>query len=243
MQISNNGWVLSLDLNGGRIQELSHKGIRIFGTYRRIDGKMGSTHICVPSFDKEGQEKYGLPFHGLVRNTSWEITKKSNAFLIISCETLPSNLYPAKLLVEQEFNLKDNFIHTVRVSNSEGRGVPANIGCHYYWDTPHGWDSAQINNEGIKNRIMTNGFMDLNEKNNIVFPHASYELTSRGFHSAVLWTSFMEEGEGNKKFSQDFCCIEPVIGWPGYFGTETSMVKAGETKTASITIGAGERTC
>ena len=242
MNISSNGWSLSLDLSGGRIKELSHSGVKVFGTYNRIDGKQGNTHLCVPSFDKEGMEKWGLPFHGLVRNCLWSEEHRTENELSISTQTEPSIVYPASLKVEQTFTLSDVFTHTVAVSHISGNEVPLNIGVHYYWDTPKGWNDTQINNANIKANIETNGTTHLESKNKIVFPHATYELTSSGFNTAVLWTSFKTSEKGDKTYSQDFCCIEPVLDWPGYFGSEGSVLKNGEKKIASLMIGAGERT-
>ena len=236
MDLNSNNWSLLLDLNGGRIKELFYKGIKVFGTYQRLDGKVGNTHLCIPSFDKEGQERYNLPFHGLVRNTQWSVTKKSKNSITIHCTTPFSSFYSAHLSIEQEFNLEKYFIHTIHVVHIEGREVPLNIGCHYYWDTPKGWKQSLLNNQQLANHIVTNGCMKLKQENVIVFPHAQYKLTSSGFHSAVLWTSFKHNTEGNKLFNNDFCCIEPVIGWPGYFDTKESMLKMGETKVVSISL-------
>jgi len=243
MQFSNKHWALSLDLNGGRIQELSHREVKVFGTYTRTDGKMGNTHLCIPSFDKEGQEKYGLPFHGLVRNIPWTIKNKSADSVVIECKTASSVLYPAQLSVEQEFKLGTSFIHTIRVAHSGGGTVPLNMGCHYYWNTPKGWGQSLLDDVSIENGIQTNGYVELQEKSTIRFPHASYVMNTQGFHTAVLWTSFKTIENDKKEYSQDFCCIEPVIGWPKYFGSEKSMLKNGEVKTVSMSLCAGERTC
>ena len=92
--------------------------------------------------------------------------------------------------------------------------------------------------DNMKNKIETNGYMDLKKINTIAFPHTAYELTSDDFHSVVLWTSFKTNEEGKKIFSQDFCCIEPIIGWPGYFGTKKSILKRGKTKSVTISLSA-----
>lgn len=236
MNLAYNNWSLTLDLNGGRIKELTHKGIRVFGTYSRIDGKVGNTHICVPSFDKEGQEKYGLPFHGLVRNTQWNIKNQSTSSIAISCKTPLSNLYPAELSVEQEFMLEKDFIHTIRITHVEGKDVPVNIACHYYWDTPQGWKMTTLNGQDVREKIETNGYTDLKKNNIVIFPRASYRMRSNNFHSAVLWTSFKGNDEGKKQFNTDFCCIEPVIQWPGYFDSEKSILSPGKTVSASISL-------
>ncbi|MFH0772988.1 MAG: hypothetical protein V1922_01620 [bacterium] len=236
MNLSSNGWSLSLDLNGGRIQNLVNNGVKVFGTYQRIDGKVGNTHICVPSFDKEGQDKYGLPFHGLVRNMKWHVIKKSISSVTISCTTFSSQEYPATLMVEQEFDLKNSFVHIVRVTNTQGSGVPVNIGVHYYWDTPKGWRATTMDDQNIAHKIESNGYVDLKKECSIIFPHASYQVRVEGFRSVVLWTSYKANDQGNKSFSDDFCCIEPVIEWPHFFGSKTSILRSGATVSASICV-------
>ena len=231
-----NDWSLTLNLSGGRIQDLSHKGIRVLGMYNRIDGKVGNTHLCIPSFDKEGQDKYGLPFHGLVRNIEWRLEKKSISSLTILCKTPSSDYYPAQLSVEQEFILSKEFQHIIRVRNVGNKAVPVNSACHYYWDTPSGWNTTTVNREDVSEKIETNGHIDLDTTNIIRFPHTSYRLLCKNIHSAALWTSFTTDTHGKKVFSSDFCCIEPVIKWPGYFGTKESIVRPGETISASISL-------
>lgn len=235
MHILSNDWSLSLDLNGGRIKELNYKGIKVFGTYQRIDGKTGNTHLCIPSFDKEGQI-HDLPFHGLIRNVQWVVKSKSKTSVIISSKTHSSPLYPAELYVEQEFNLDKNFIHKIRVTHIKGKKVPLNISCHYYWNTPKGWKNSTLNGLCLTSKIESNGYNNLKKINSIIFPHASYQMNVTVFRSVVLWTSFKVDNEGNKLFSNDFCCIEPVIEWPHYYGTEKSILRPGETVSASVEI-------
>ena len=236
MNLTFNNWSLALDLNGGRIQELVHKGTKVFGMYHRFDGKVGNTHICAPSFDKEGQEKFGLPFHGYARTLQWIAEKQTADTLSISTITPSSKMYPASLKISQAFSLNEYFIHTVSLSHSFGKAIPVNIGIHYYWDTPKGWEKSSLNEEQLSTDIKTNGYMNLKKTNTIVFPHAKYELTSNGFRSAVLWTSFKVDNQGNKQFNNDFCCIEPVIEWPHFFGSKQSILHPGETISASIQI-------
>ena len=236
MELTFNNWSLFLDLDGGRIQELTHKGIKVFGTYHRIDGKIGNTHICAPSFDKEGQEKFGLAFHGYARTLQWKVEKQTADTIIISTITLSSKTYPASLKISQEFSLNEHFIHTVSLSHLSGKAVPINIGVHYYWDTPKGWGKSSLNDEPLSTNIKTNGYMNLKKINTVVFPHTTYELTSNGFRSAVLWTSLKIDGQENKLFSNDFCCIEPVLEWPHFFGSEQSILHPSETISASIRI-------
>ena len=242
MKIIYKNWSLTLDLNGGRINELSHKNSKVFGTYQRIDGKIGSTHICAPSFDKEGMEKYNLPFHGYARSLMWSCNQQTATSIRISAKTITSEAYPAELELSQEFILNDTFTHHISIKHISGKPVPINIAIHYYWDTPRGWEESAINSKQLATNIRTNGYMNLEENNIITFPHARYEMKSNGLRSAALWTSFKTDENGEKKFNQDFCCVEPVIKWPGYFGTNKSILKKGEIKKISISLGAGERT-
>jgi len=234
MQLTYNDWSLSLNLNGGRIKELLLKGVRVFGTYQRIDGKEGNTHMCAPSFDKEGQEKYNLPFHGYARTLTWHITQQTNNTLQMRVVTPSSKTYPTELELTQEFLLNNIFTHSITIKHLKGPEVPVNCAIHYYWDTPLGWSELQINSQNQKKAIETNGYINLQKKNLLIFPHASYEMNSNGFYNAALWTSFKEDGK--KQYSQNFCCIEPVIGWPGYFGTDKSILRPGTTISASIQL-------
>jgi len=236
MKIIYKNWSLTLDLNGGRINELSHKDSKVFSTYQRIDGKVGSTHICAPSFDKEGQEKYNLPFHGYARSLLWSCNQQTTTSILISAKTIATEAYPAELELTQEFILVNSFVHRITIKHISGKPVPVNAAIHYYWDTPRGWGSALLNNKQASDSIKTNGFTDLQENNILIFPHAQYEVKSNGFHSAALWTSFKIDEKGSKTYNQDFCCVEPVIKWPGYFGTEESILHPGKTVSASIEV-------
>jgi galactose mutarotase-like enzyme len=229
-------WSLTLNLNGGRIQELYYKGKKVLGTYDRIDGKRGNTHLCVPSFDKEGQVTYGLPFHGLVRNAQWKLKKKSKKSIIISYKTPSSALYPAQLCIKQEFSVKDSFIHKIHVTHIKGKKVPLNISCHYYWDTPKGWKKSILNDSDLPPKIESGGHLGLKKTNLIVFPHVTYQMDVDTFRSAVLWTSFKIDEKGNKLYNNNFCCIEPIIAWPNFFGSNKSILHPGETISASIRI-------
>lgn len=230
-------WSLSLDLEGGRIRSLSHKGVPVFGTYARIDGKAGSTHLCAPSFDKEGEEGYRLPFHGYARIMTWRIASQTENTITIAATTIRSETYPARLEIIQTFTVDNSFHHEIRVTNTEGEEVPLNVGIHYYWDTPQGWKGTQVNGVDVTDGIKTNGTKGLTKQNVLKFPHATYVLIADGFRDAVLWTSFKSDENGEKRFSQDYCCIEPVVAWPGYFGTQSSIIKPGQTVSFSVEIG------
>lgn len=236
MNLTSNGWSLTLDLNGGRIQELAYQGIKVFGTYKRIDGKVGNTHICTPSFDKEGQGAYQLPFHGYARTLVWSGEQIADNTLQIKTVTSSTPTYPAELELTQTFTLGDSFSHVVEVKNIKGDVVPVNIGIHYYWDTPKGWKNSTLNDKKLAFSIETNGYMDLTNESIITLPHAKYTITSDGLHTIMLWTSFKTEHDGTKTFSNDFCCIEPIAKWPGYFGSEQSLLGRGKNVSASIQI-------
>jgi len=236
MEINSNKWSLSLDLDGGRIKYLAFDNFPILGTYKRVDGKLGNTHICAPSFDKEGEDKFNLPFHGYARTLQWDFEKIADNVVQIKTITTSTKTYPAKLELIQRFVLGETFKHSVEVKHIDGLEVPVNIGIHYYWDTPKGWNDVQINNTNIKTNIETNGNMKLLPENIIKFPHATYKLSTKEFHSAALWTSFKLNEMGIKKYSTDFCCIEPIIGWPGYFGTPKSFIKPHETVSVFVEL-------
>ena len=156
--------------------------------------------------------------------------------LCISAITPSSSSYPAELELTQKFVIDKTFSHTIIIKHLTGKAVPVNVGIHYYWDTPMGWGSATLNGNPLADKIKNNMYMDCKENNLIVFPHAQYELQLKGFHSAMFWTSFNTDEKGTKHYSQDFCCIEPIIKWPGYFGTEESILSPGKTISASIQI-------
>ena len=110
MIINKNGWSVEIDLNGGRIKRLEKDRQKILGTYERIDGKIGNTHICVPNFAAEGVEKFGYVFHGPFRNALWRLVCQSENRIEISCEI-------DSLLVNQIFEIGDDFNHKVQVRN------------------------------------------------------------------------------------------------------------------------------
>lgn len=236
-KLKNKNWCLDIDLQGGRIIELSYQNLKVLGTYKRLDGKVGNTHICAPSFDKEGQDpKWNLPFHGYARTLDWIVEEQTETSVTISTHTTPTPTYNAQLKLSQMFSLDDAFSHTVKVTNNKGDAVPVNVGLHYYWDTPNGWETLKINNKSQMTNVKENGYIDLEESNIIKLQHATYQLISHGFHSAALWTSFALNTNGSKKYSQDFCCIEPIVKWPGYFGSEESMLRQGATKDVKVQI-------
>jgi galactose mutarotase-like enzyme len=236
VKVINDPWLLDIDLQGGRISELHYQNQIILGTFDRIDGKKGNTHLCVPNFGAEGKE-LDLPFHGPARNERWKIIKQTNDSLTITWEMLPTEKYPGHLIVEQEFILEDGFKQTVNVMN-RGKTVPVNLGIHNYWATPNGLENASVNGIDITTGIETNNSIKVKNKNEIIFSGMKpiiWELD--GFNDAVLWTGFKREGE-KTIYDQKYCCIEPVRSYDkNYFGSERSLLKTGKSFPVSQQIG------
>lgn len=234
MHLQTTNWGLVLDLKGGKIHSLHHKEEKVLGTYNRIDGKGGNTHLCLPNFGNEGSE-LGLPFHGPARNVLWSVKQKRRYSIVISCDIPQTPLYLASLHVEQSFTLQDAFVHEVKVINTGKKAVPLNIGCHYYWNTPQGWNKIKINGEDVSEKIGVNGSQTLLKENTFQFPHTSYRITQTGFSDVVLWTGFIVK-ENKKKFDEGYCCIEPVRGGESFFGSPESLLSPGEEVSTSFQI-------
>lgn len=236
--LSANYLTLTVDLSGGRILELKSRGETVLGTFTRIDGKTGNTHLCLPNFGAEGQEKYNLPFHGYARTVNWETAGGRYQLpdrLTLRCYLPPTSNYPAELEVTQEFALlPDVFRQTVTVKNLQGPPVPVNIGIHNYWQTPAKWEGARLNGEDITQKIKDNGFSPLKSDNAITFSGGvSYKLHTEGFGAAVLWT-----GRKDGRFDSAYACIEPAVAYdPGYFGSDESLLAEKQTRVAVQEIG------
>lgn len=235
IHLNSENWRIVLDLKGGRIVSLYHKERKVLGTYNRIDGKLGNTHVCLPNFANEGAE-LSLPFHGPTRNSDWKVKEKRRYSIVLSCTIPATHLYASELYIEQLFKLQDIFTHEIKVTNVKGVTVPLNIGCHYYWDTPKNWRGTQINNEDVSLKIETNGCQNISTENSFTFPHSSYTITQTGFSKVILWTGFKKEGN-QKNFDSSYCCIEPVRGDGDFFGSEESQIATGSTVSTSFQIG------
>jgi len=235
MQISNSNWRLEIDLQGGRISKLRYRDQIILGSFDRVDGKKGNTHLCLPNFGAEGK-KFDLPFHGPARNEIWKIIKQSNNSLTIVWEMLPTEKYQGNLLIEQQFTIEKDFKQTIGVMN-RGKTVPVNIGIHNYWNTPHGWRNTLVNGVNATEGIETNGSIKIKNENEIIFPGMRpiiWQLS--GFNDAVLWTGFKKERE-KIIYDQQYACIEPVIGYnKNYFGSEQSLLGPHQSFSASQSI-------
>lgn len=233
-ELSSQNWRLVINLQGGRIEELSYENNQILGTFDRKDGKKGHTHICTPNFNMEGTVEYGLPPHGNLRNMEWHIKTEDDSYLSIYCNVPATHLYKAELYVEQIFELDKSFKHTVIVENTLGETVPVNIGIHNYWTTPGGWEGTKVNGLFITSEVINNGQMVSRKSNTIAFPDGRrFRLKLSDLHYLKLWTS----SNINKEFDSDYVCIEPVLSLkPDYFGSKQSLLKEGKAMGASQEI-------
>ena len=226
IKIRNKKWKVEIDLHGGRNVNLLYGDRCILGTYNRIDGKLGNTHICVPNFAHEGVQEFDLPFHGPARNIIWEeearSKNKQEGKMKITCLLPQTEKYRADLLVSQTFEFhENNFIHKVTVEHQGGEPVPLNIGIHNYWNSPNGWYGALVNGEDITRKVKINGDISLKKKNTIELPRMQAILWEvEGFTHAVVWSAFK-----GSDFDNTYVCIEPVRGIGEYFGSEKSIIK------------------
>lgn len=224
-----------MDLKGGRIVKLSLDDNIILGTFTRIDGKQGNTHICAPNFNLEGTKEYGLPAHGQPRSSVWQVKTDDATYLSIYLNLQSTGLYKADLYIEQIFELtKDGFKQTVIVENTCGQTVPVNIGIHNYWATPGGWMGTRLNGIDIASEVHKNGQAKARKSNTIAFPDGrKFRLKTRDLSDIKLWTAYNDSDE----FDGDYVCIEPVKSLePGYFGTKQSLLKEGKAIGASQEI-------
>ena len=230
ISINKDNWFLEIDLNGGRIRELKHKDQLTLGTFERIDGKNGNTHICIPNFGNEGMEKYGLQFHGPSRTGLWSVKDINESSLTISYEFENVGSYPGKIYTEQIFNLDGGFNQKVIIKNVGDVDAPINLGIHNYWNSPNGWGGLKINDVDVTKLIKADTYFDVKISNEVSIPGLEkIKLDFDGFDFVRLWSA-RKEIEGNLMFDNNYVCIEPCIGKDNYFGSEESMLKPGEQR-------------
>lgn len=220
MQLIFKEWDLVVDLEGGRISSLKNRGILILGSFERIDGKRGNTHICVPNFGMDGVEKYGLPFHGPFRNAPWILVQKTENILEISCETIG-------LSVHQIFSFNSEyFSQRIIIENKSEEEKPVNAAIHNYWSSELGWQGLTVNGFDLSLGIKQSDFINLRQLNDLDIPGKpliKWQLL--GFNYAKLWTGFLEEGK-NKIFDNNYFCIEPIMEKDeNFFGSQESMLQ------------------
>lgn len=240
-----------VDTNGGKISEMILDGVKVLGTYNRIDGKKGSTHVCTPNFAGEGMETYGLPFHGPARTLEWEITKEDDKSLEMRVVLEALEKYESALEVRQVFEIFTRdlstslemthltaFHHEVTVKNIGAAAFPVNIAIHNYFDTPHGWEDAKLNNKSIKEEIENN--LSIQSKETIELGIWNLEFgTSQsllietvGAYDLMCWACTK-----SGKYDSAYACVEPVVSCdPAYFESEASLLPPGETRSMSQKI-------
>lgn len=219
--IKNNWWILEIDLNGGRIVNLIKNKQKILGTYNRIDGKTGNTHVCVPNFASEGINKFGFIFHGPFRNIIWKVIKQDKNCLEI-CEEIDS------LLVSQVFEIRENFNQRIIVKNRGGEKKRVNVAIHNYWDTEFGWKGIKLNRQDITNGFVDNPEIKI-EKNNILEIPGKKVIHWKveNFKKAKLWTGVKEEDE-KRIYDEKYACIEPIMEYEGFVETDESCLEPGD---------------
>jgi hypothetical protein len=217
VKIENKGWLLEIDLDGGRIFNLIKDNQKILGTFERIDGKKGNTHICVPNFANEGVEKFGFIFHGPFRNNEWQVIKQTQNSLEIVCEI-------DGLKVIQKFEINNGFEQIIEIKNNSDEKKRVNVAVHNYWDTEFGWQGTKLNgidiSEGFKAspevELKTENLLEFPDKLPIVWKVENFKLTK-------LWTGFKEENE-EKIYDQKYVCLEPEMEFEGFVEIEESWL-------------------
>ena len=236
IKVENKNWVVEIDLNGGRVVSLKKNNQEILGTFERIDGKKGNTHVCVPNFGEEGMEKYDLPFHGPSRNEEWRLIKKTENKIKISYEFKSTEKYLSNLLIEQEFSLKNGFRHRVVVKNIGEKDVPVNVAIHNYWTINNSWLGLKINDVDVSQIVKNDDYFEVKDKNVILFSdRKEVNFNLKGLNNVRLWVA-RKGDENNIVYDQKYVCIEPVIGKGNFFGSEESILKVGKTKEVEQTV-------
>ena len=230
IKIENDEWLLEVDLDGGRIYKLACGDQLILGTFERIDGKNGNTHVCVPNFANEGVEKYGFVFHGPFRNAAWEVLGKSDTALEIKCEI-------DGLSVKQFFRLTDSFIQDIEVLNNSNKKKRVNLAVHNYWDTKFGWQGTKLNGFDITEGIKTNPEISLKDLNIIeIVGKKNIFWKVENFKLAKLWTGVKKEN-GVNSYDRKYICIEPEMEFEGFVETEKSWLLPGQRIFLKQSIG------
>lgn len=220
VQLNFGDWELVVDLEGGRIDNLKNRGVLILGSFQRIDGKRGNTHICAPNFNNDGVKKYGLPPHGPFRNAPWVLVQRTENLLEIDCET-------GGLDIHQIFSLNgEYFSQKITIENKSEEEKPVNAAIHNYWSSELGWQGLTLNSFDVSLEVKQNDFVRLSSLNNLDIPGKPLiKWQLMGFNYAKLWTGFLEEG-GNKIFDNNYVCVEPIMEKDeNFFGNNDSMLQ------------------
>jgi len=211
--IQNGDWVLVIDLNGGRVRELKYKNEVVLGTYKRIDGKDGNTHVCCPNFGSEGMDRFNLPFHGPFRSLEWKLIDKNENKIEIEIENLD-------LKIKQIFKLTNNFEQKVIIKNLSKKARLVNVAIHNYWDSRNGWNGTRLNGKIINDLVESDSNQILSNINVLEIPgKQKYNWSLKGFKYGQFWTSFNEFNNG-KTYDQNYVCIEPSLEKQGFLEEE-----------------------
>lgn len=217
--IQNNDWKLIVDLNGGRIRELKYKDEIVLGTYKRIDGKEGNTHICCPNFGSEGMDKFGLPFHGPFRNLEWNLVSKNENQITIEVQDLG-------LKIKQFFEINNGFKQTIRVENLKNERRVINLAIHNYWNAKKDWRGTKLNGKIINDLVESDSSEILLNKNIIEIPNKlKYKWILDGFKYSQFWTSF-KDINSEKEYDRNYMCIEPSLEKQGFLENEEANLAA-----------------
>lgn len=212
-KILNKNWKLIIDLDGGRIEELSFKDEVVLGTFERIDGKLGNTHICSPNFGSEGMKKFNLDFHGPFRKMKWELVNKNE-------ENIEIEVIDLNLKVKQIFKIGDFFEQKVIIENLDDKERLVNIAIHNYWDSKNDWRGIKLNGKVVDDLIMKNTNSVLDKENLLEIAGKSLiNWQVFGCKYGQFWTGFIDD-DGNKKFDEKYVCIEPSLERQGFLDSE-----------------------
>lgn len=229
IRVKKNNWFLEVDLNGGRIVKLSKDNQKILGTFERIDGKKGNTHICTPNFANEGVERFGFIFHGPFRNAVWNLVLQNDNGLEIKCEI-------DGLLMKQKFLINHEFKQEIEIQNKSEDKKRVNVAIHNYWETEFGWQGAKLNGIDITDGFRTNPEIELEKENVLEFQDKLPIIWQvENFKLTKLWTAFKEEN-GEKIYDQKYVCLEPEMEFEGFVETEKSWLESGKRINLSQSI-------
>lgn len=230
VNIKKNGWMLEIDLNGGRIVNLAKDNQKILGTFERIDGKTGNTHVCVPNFSAEGVENFGFIFHGPFRNSEWKVINQTENSIEISSRI-------EELMVNQVFEIGKEFSQKVKVTNVGNEKKRVHIAIHNYWDTEFGWGGVKLNGHDITAGFIDNPEVKL-EKNNILEISGKKVINWQveNLKKAKLWTGVKDEN-GKRIFDEKYVCIEPEMEYEGFVETDESWLNPKDSLIVEQRIG------
>jgi galactose mutarotase-like enzyme len=229
---------LTVSLTGGRIVELILNTIPVLGTFSRIDGKKGNTHLCVPNFGKEGIDQFNLPNHGPARDGTWQLVKKDRLSLAMQYNMPRTGIYPTTLSIVQKFSVTEHsFSQNVQITNTGGKKAPVNCAIHYYWHAPKGWDDVLLNGKNVSSYIKKDTSIDVEKKTIIQIPgQPSFIMDlSSNMKKVQLWTG-RKAFQKTTLYDRDYVCIEPALGTGDYFTLIESMLKPNETKIMEVRL-------